>query len=54
MIVDRKFNLIFYAMEIDVRRSLSVIDCSVLYVQMSIDRKCKLVLKFNKIKLTLR
>ena len=30
--VDRKVNLIFYTMEIYVRRSLSALDCILLYV----------------------
>ena len=32
MSVDRKVNLIFYIMEIDIRRSLTSLDCIVLYV----------------------
>ena len=30
--VDRKVNLIFYIMEIDIRRSLISLDCIVLYI----------------------
>ena len=41
MYVDRKVNLIFNTMEIDVRRLLSSLDCIVLY--MSVDPKVNLI-----------
>ena len=43
MSVDHKVNLIRYIMEIDVRGSLSSLDCIVLYVQMTFDRDVNVI-----------